>query len=122
MASNSYIDGMKPEAYKFQREESERTADKLANDTTIVDGVIRWNSNNKVPPADIIEFAAHIGLPIDVAACLTARDKETSAFLADYRERMRNHKPSGEELWEMRAAFGRGTTVVNVITGRKTRL
>lgn len=30
--------------------------------------------------------------------------------------------PGGEELAEMRAAFGTGTSVVNVLTGRVTRL
>ena len=41
-------------------------------------------------------------------------------FLENYR---RNYKgPGEEEKTEMRAAFGTGTTVVNVITGKRTRL
>jgi hypothetical protein len=42
--------------------------------------------------------------------------------LKDYRKRQRNVKPSNEELSEMRAAFGEGTEVVNIITGRRTQL
>tara|TARA_R110000824_G_scaffold240037_1_gene428685 strand:+ start:356 stop:691 length:336 start_codon:yes stop_codon:yes gene_type:complete len=33
-----------------------------------------------------------------------------------------DNAPTAEEKSEMRAAFGTGTTVVNVLTGRKTRL
>jgi hypothetical protein len=35
---------------------------------------------------------------------------------------MANHVPSSEELFEMRAAFGEGAEVVNVLTGRRTTL
>jgi len=38
-------------------------------------------------------------------------------------EYKRNQRPpSAEEMFEMRAAFGEGVTVVNIITGRKTQL
>ena len=33
-----------------------------------------------------------------------------------------DNAPTAEEKSEMRAAFGTGTTVVNVLTGRKTRI
>ena len=39
-----------------------------------------------------------------------------------YREQMANHKPSEEELAEMRSAFGDGTEVINVFTGQVTKL
>jgi hypothetical protein len=50
-----------------------------------------------------------------------SRKWETQAFLDAYRERMANHVPSDEERFEMRAAFGEGVEVVNVITGKVTR-
>jgi hypothetical protein len=35
---------------------------------------------------------------------------------------MENHVHSDEEMFEMRAAFGEGATVVNAITGQETKL
>jgi len=43
------------------------------------------------------------------------------AVLSDYRKRQANAPVSHEQAAEMRAAFGPGRTVVNVITGRKFR-
>jgi hypothetical protein len=48
------------------------------------------------------------------------RKKDTEVILAEYRKHDR--APSQEELAEMRAAFGEGAEVVNVITGRRTKL
>jgi len=46
-------------------------------------------------------------------------DISSAASIADYCERMKDHVPSAEEQFEMRAAFGEGETVVNVFTGKK---
>lgn len=84
------------------------------------DGVYRWKSNDRVPFDDLLEPAG-----VDEATravCAAARDRDTQAFLAEYREQMKDYVPSGEELAEMRAEFGEGTVVVNVITGQETRL
>jgi len=84
--------------------------------------VVRWVSNDRVPPADCLKEMFRQGLVIEseMTASKKARDAETAAFVAEYRA---NYKgPSAEELFEMRAAFGAGETVVNVITGRKIRL
>ena len=35
---------------------------------------------------------------------------------------LRNHRTTTEERAEMEAAFGKGTTVVNIITGEKIKL
>ena len=102
-------------------------ADKIATEAyTDAEGVVRWKSNDSVPPADILENA---GLPeATVALSTRVRVNETAAFLAEYIK----HE---EEFWtapeyedarrereaEMRAAFGPGEEVVNVFTGRKIR-
>lgn len=52
----------------------------------------------------------------------TARGTGTEVFIAQYRARMANHVPDPGELAEMRAAFGPGARVANVITGRETQL
>lgn len=86
---------------------------------TFKNGIMRWNSNNRVPPRDIVEQAARLGFDVDGVACNLARDAELAAFLADYR---RNYTgPSAEERMEARAALGAGAEVVNVITGHRLR-
>ncbi len=86
--------------------------------------VLRWTSNDNCVPNDIVEETRGLfgeGWPW-VQAHREAQEAQTAAFLADYRERMKDHEPDGEELFEMRAAFGTGTTVVNAITGKRTKL
>jgi len=67
-----------------------------------------------VPPSVLKDY--NVGLPArQQEMCDIARQ----GFLDDARERMSNHVPTEEEKYEMRAAFGEGATVVNVITGKK---
>lgn len=83
-------------------------------------GVYRWKTNDAVPFDDLLTEA---GVDADTRAlCATTRDRETQEFLAAYRERMKDVEPDEEQLAEMRAEFGPGTTVVNVITGQETQL
>lgn len=84
------------------------------------EGVWRWKSNDRVPFSDML---GAWGLDDETfAKCVDARDKDTEKSLAEYRERMKDYVPSDEEMFEMKAAFGEGTTVVNVITGKQTIL
>ena len=79
--------------------------------------VVRWKSNDSVPPKDVLKEFLSLGL-IDGTIfenSNSARSAELSKFLQDYRDNYRG--PSQEELLEARAAFGAGTRVVNVITG-----
>lgn len=117
-----YVSAYEGHGHKFQVEEAQRLAGKLRTEAVIANGVIRWLSNNQVPPADCVALAAHIGLSVDVEASTTARDADTTAFLADYRKRNARRRVTAEQRAEMRAAFGPGAKVVNVITGRVTRL
>ena len=45
------------------------------------------------------------------------REAQTAEFLASYR-----HEVTEEERTEMRAAFGTGATVVDIISGKRIRL
>jgi len=104
-------------AEDWRSDEVERNSASLRNDATIKNGVIRWKSNNSVPPADLVDHAVKIGLPVNAAKSHATRDKETRAFLRQYR---RNYKgPSAEERAEARAAHGPGVALTNVITGHK---
>ena len=101
-----------------------KAREKFASNASVTDGVLRWKSNGSVPPQDCLDafVEAGLGSKFDMEATSQTRRKEEDASLADYRRRMANHVPSEEELFEMRAAFGPGAMVVNVITGKETKL
>jgi hypothetical protein len=86
-------------------------------------GVARWTTNGQAIPEDCAAmFAAFALAPgLDTAATAAAHDAETTAFLARYRA-SQPAQASAEEIADMRAAFGPGQVVVDVITGRTTQL
>ncbi len=90
-------------------------------EATIIDGVIRWNSNDSVPPVEHVEAARQQGFPVNVAKCDAARDADVTAFLAVYRANRAKRTPDqiAEERAEARAAHGPGVTLVNVVTGER---
>lgn len=112
---NDYIEGLKYQAPHPFRTSADRMAKQFSEATVDENGIVRWNSNKRVPPADVLEFWKHIGHEFDLAASTAARDKETEDFLAAYRKNYRG--PSEEERLEAQAAFGPGQKIVNVITG-----
>ncbi len=75
----------------------------------------RWCSNDSVIMLDVCR---DYGIPCDTKAQEAARNGYVDAFLAEYRA-SQPATPSAEEQYEMRAAFGPGKTIVDVITGRK---
>lgn len=76
-----------------------------------------WASNGAPVPMHVID---DYDLSFDRAAQKKACDDHTEAFLAEYRRNRRG--PSDEELFEMRAAFGPGAEVVDVVTGQRYRV
>ena len=85
------------------------------------DGVCRWKSNNRVLPKDCREVLGHTPYRdlFDEQACKEADEAETAEAIAAYR---RNHRTTEEERMEMQAAFGKGTTVVDIFTGERIAL
>lgn len=117
---NSYIEGLKfPLGHPF-RDNAERLKDAFEKEAFVLDGVVRWRSNGMVPPEDVLEFWHYLRKPFDLKKSLKARDKDLDEFVRRYRENQR--PPSDEQLAEMRNVFGRGTTVVDVISGRRIKL
>ena len=91
-----------------------------AQATVDADGAVRWNSNGRYLMDDFCEKLEYAGYAFSREATAAKRDAQNAESLAEYR---RNDKGfSREELAEARAAFGEGTTVVNVLTGKKTKL
>ena len=101
--------------------EAERLLAQRDNIEVEADGAAKWISSGNYLPADVVEKLTFAGADFFSAEATAAkREAQTAAFLDSYR---RNYKgPSEEEKAEMRAAFGEGATVVNIITGEKTRL
>ena len=81
--------------------------------------VLTWKSNGRSPMDDMLAAWVVLGIITREQARATseARQTETAAFLADYRANP--PQPDAEQLAEMRAAFGPGAEVVNVITGQR---
>ena len=88
--------------------------------TVEADGAIKWNSNGRYLMDDFCEKLEYAGYPFSREATAKKRDAQNEESIAEYR---RNHRGlSGEALAEARAAFGEGTTVVNILTGERTKL
>lgn len=83
------------------------------------DGAIRWISSGNYIPDDYCEKLEYGGYNFSRKATKIKNDKQQSEFAKEYKERMKNYKPSEEELYEMRCAFGEDTEIVNIITGQK---
>lgn len=106
---------------KNAEEEVKKAVAQAEKDATVeADGAIRWNSNGRYLMDDFCEKLEYAGYPFSRKATADKREAQVEEELAQYR---RNRKGfSQEELDEARAAFGEGTTVVNVLTGEKTKL
>ena len=81
-----------------------------------------WISSGNYLPEDCVEKLLHTTFSFDPEATARAREKQVAEDLAEYRRLRKGHKPSEEELFEMRAAFGKGETVVDIITGDEYEL
>lgn len=104
-----------------------KDADRLTEEyvDTYIDksGVIRWKSSNNVPPTDILLLWKFKGKRFDFDRALYASSKDLDKIRKSAIERERTM--SAEERFdrdnEMRAAFGEGVNVVNVLTGKVRR-
>ena len=108
--------------WKKNAEEEVRKAVAQADTQAMVeaDGAIKWTGNGRYLMDDFCEKLEYAGYAFDREATAKKQDAQNEESLARYRRDDRGL--SGEALAEARAAFGEGTTVVNVLTGEKTRL
>ena len=84
--------------------------------------VARWNSNDQVPPRDILADLCVAGYITreQIYDSLTAKEAEDATFLEQYVANRKQYGYSDEEKFEMRAAFG-DEEVVDLFTGLKVR-
>ena len=87
---------------------------------TIDEAGVARNCIGRALMDDLLEKLLLVTDRADSAATRAAREAEVQADLESYRA---NRKaPSAEEIAEIRAAFGAGTKVVDVITGEEIQL
>ena len=105
---------------EYWRKEAQKELDELkvelANGQITIDdkGVAR-NKVGRVVMSDMLEKLLLISDEINEEATKAAREREVEESIARYKANYNG--PSEEELAEMRAAFGKGTQVVNILTG-----
>lgn len=93
-----------------------KNADKFYVDNN---DVVRWKSNDSVPPNDILtEFLlADLICQEQVLRSMSARKIEDEEFLKQYISNRQKYGYSAEERSEMQNAFA-GETVVDIFTGQ----
>ena len=92
---------------------------KEADEKAIVeeDGSIRWIASGNYLPDDFCEKLEYAGYAFSRTATREAQDRQVDESLKAYRSQ--KHTYSFEEMAEMRAAFGEGQVIVNIITGEQ---
>lgn len=95
-------------------------ADLDSGEITIDEAGVARNCIGRALMDDLLEKLVLVTDKADSAATRAAREAEVQADLESYRASRK--APSGEELAEMRAAFGEGAKVVDVITGEEIQL
>ena len=104
----------------FWQKEAEKELAKIkaeldAKKITIDENGVARNCIGRVLMSDMLEKLALVTDEVDTAATEAARAAEVAKELESYRASKRPH--SAEETAEMRAAFGRGTKVTDILTG-----
>jgi len=109
----------------FWKNSAEKELEKVKADLesgkiTIDENGVARNCIGRVLMDDMLEKLLHITDKASAEATRAARAAETAAFLEEYRKNYEG--PTEEEKAEMRAAFGEGETVVDIITGQRISL
>lgn len=119
---NSYIEAINNPERKVFYEDAKRIADSFETEAYVKNGIVRWNSNDRIPPTDVLELWYFLEKDFSIGKSIEESEKETREFLKNYRKKNINRTYSEEERFEMEAAFGKGATVVDVITGKEITL
>jgi hypothetical protein len=107
--------------FPFEFIDAERTLNNFSESATVSGGVVRWNSNNRVPPSDCLQLWAFCNCKFDYLKSLEVGKRELGEFLSEVRKQDAGREISEEEIATARAAYGPGVDLMNVITGRKFR-
>ncbi len=103
---------------KNAQRELENIREELNNGKITIDqNGVAYNCIGRVVMSDMLEKLTYVTDRVNVEATNAAREEENTKWANEYREYRKNHRYSEEELFEMRAAFGAGQKLVDVITG-----
>lgn len=103
-----------------EKELNELRRELASGQITIDENGVARNCIGRVLMDDLLEKLTYVTDKASVAATHAAHEAEAAEELEEYR---RNRKPAtAEEIAEMRAAFGSGTKVVDVLTGETITL
>ena len=90
---------------------------------TIDENGVAYNKIGRVVMNDMLEKLMYVaGDRVNEEATKVARDAEVKRSIEDNRKSMENHIYTDEEIFEMRAAFGTGKVITNIITGKSIRI
>ena len=110
---------------EYWKKEAERELDNIRKDLdegriTIDEFGVARNCVGRALKNDMLEKVMMVSYRVNAEATRKECEKEAMTAFETYRANYTG--PSEEELFEMRAAYGKGTTVVDVITGKKIKL
>ena len=113
----TYVELPMPEdVLPWRRREADQLRTSFRSDADLVDGVLRWRSNGRVVPSHCFRDA----FCMPPAANGPTERVENDASLAEYARHVPVYSP--ETLAEMRSEYGEGAMVVDVLSGRRTRI
>lgn len=103
----------------WRRQDFIRTAEYFP-ESALVGQARVWQSNGHAVPEDSMYVWRRLNLvsDVEVEATSTLRSEQTRDTIREYIESRRNRSISDEERFEMRAAFGEGERVVDILTGQ----
>ena len=120
-----FVNELRGEFGSFWKNKAEEEIEKMSADVangqvTIYDDGVARNRIGRVLMEDQMEILSFTDWRFSEEATRNAREEENAKFIDAYKKN--THEPSAEEMFEMRAAFGKGTKVVDVISGRTIQL
>lgn len=93
-----------------------------SGEITIDDVGVARNCIGRVVTSEIQEILAFVTDKFNDDATNAARAEEDRRDIEEYKKAKANYRPSAEEIEEMRAAFGEGTSIVDIFTGNSIQL
>ena len=120
------ITGMLGAFWQKEAEESVKASIKKADREAIVeeDGAIKWKLSGNYLMDDFCEKLEYGGYAFSREATRAKREVQNDEAIEQYKKARANMtaEQKAEEMFEMRAAFGEGATVIDVLTGERIQL
>lgn len=88
------------------------------NEANVINGIVRWKSNNAIPMDDMLEKMEYAGCTFNRELCNEIRDAEDKKFIEAYVKNRKQYGYSEEELYEIECAFGKDADIVDIFTGK----